>query len=113
MHYLCRGVGGLEYERDRPQEFAERSLKKEKLLELFDDLVEKTKQTFDQLDPARLTDPSTEPEYYSTVFEDLLGVAVHMTMHTGQIVYVTKSLQAGSLNELWSRVHRAEGAWNS
>ncbi len=113
MHFLCRGVGGINYERDRPREFAETSLSKEQLLELFDDMVEKTKQTFAQLDPSRLTGPSTEPAYYSTVFEDILGVAVHMTMHTGQIVYITKALQAGSLNELWSKVHRAQGAWNS
>jgi hypothetical protein len=113
MHFLCRGVGGINYERDRPREFAERSLTKKELLELFDDLVAKTKQTFAELDPARLSEPSTEPAYYSTVFEDILGVAVHMTMHTGQIVYVTKAQQSGSLNELWSKVHRAEGAWKS
>lgn len=113
MFYLCRAVGGIQYERDRPQEFAERSLTKQQLVELFDDMVEKTKQTFAQLDPARLTDPSTEPAYYATLFEDLLGVTVHMTMHTGQIVYVTKTLNSGGLNELWSKVHRAEGAWNS
>ena len=113
MHFFCRNVGGIHYERDRPLEFAERSLKKERLLELFDDMVVKTRKTFAEIHPSRLADPSTEPAYYSTVFEDIFGVAIHMTMHTGQIVYLTKSLQSGSLDELWSKVHRAEGAWTS
>ena len=114
LHFLCRGVGGLEYERDRPAEFAaEGSIRKRQLLAMFDEMVERATQTFDALDPSRLGEPSAEPAYYSIVFEDLFGVAVHLATHTGQIVYVTKMLKEGSVNELWARTHKASGAWKT
>jgi len=113
MHFLCRGVGGQNYDRDRPAEFTTSSMPKEQLLALFDDMVGKAEETFSSLNEARLSDPSTEPTYYSTVFEDLFGVAIHVAVHTGQIVYVTKLLQEGSINDLWSQTHRSLGAWKT
>ena len=114
LHFLCRGLGGLEFERDRPAEFnSERELSKEELLELVDDMVAKANSTFEQIGPNQLDDPSSVPDYYSTVLEDILGVAIHLATHTGQIVYVTKMLQQGSLNELWSTAHRAAAAWRT
>jgi uncharacterized damage-inducible protein DinB len=113
MHFLCRGVGGFEYQRDRPTEFATTSMSKDQLLATFDEMVNKADQTFAALDASRLTDPSTEPTYYSTVYEDLFGIAIHVAVHTGQIVYITKLLEAGSVNELWMETHRSHGAWRS
>lgn len=114
LHFLCRGVGGIEYERDRPAEFAAGgSIPKQRLLEMFDEMVEKAAQTFAALEPSRLSEPSTEPAYYSIVFEDLFGVAIHLATHTGQIVYVTKMLREGSVSELWTRTHRESGAWKT
>jgi hypothetical protein len=79
---MCRGVGGLEYERDRPAEFATVGLiPKQQLLAMFDEMVEKAVQTFAALDRSRLSEPSTEPAYYSIVFEDLFGVAIHLATH--------------------------------
>jgi hypothetical protein len=83
------------------------------LLELFDDAVAKAEQTFSAISADRLSDPSTEPTYYATVFEDLFGIAIHIAVHTGQIVYVTKLLKEGSVNELWMTAHRSHGAWKS
>jgi hypothetical protein len=114
LHFLCRGVGGLEYERDRAAEFAETgSVTKAQLLAMFDEMVEKTVETFDAIDASRLSEPSTEPAYYSVVFEDLFGIAIHLATHTGQIVYVTKMLKEGSVNDLWAQTHRDLGAWNT
>lgn len=112
LHFLCRGLGGSEYERNRPAEFAATgAMSKRELLALFDDTVEKVTATFVALDPSRLGEPSTEPTYYSIVFEDLFGVAIHLATHTGQIVYVTKMLSEGSINDLWTRTHRESAAW--
>ena len=113
MHFLCRGVGGHDYQRDRPAEFATSSLPKSQLLSTLDEMIEKAEQTFASLDPTRLRDESTEPTYYSTVFEDLFGVAIHMAVHTGQIVYVTKLLKEGSINDLWTQTHKRTGAWRT
>ncbi len=114
LHFLCRGVGGLEYERDRPAEFATKgSISKPELLAMFDEMIDKATATFAALDSPRLSDPSTEPAYYSIVFEDIFGVAIHLATHTGQIVYVTKMLKEGSVTEIWMKAHREAGAWKS
>ncbi len=113
QHFLNRGVGGQEYVRDRPAEFSTRSLSKAELLAVLDETVSKTEQTFANLEAARLSEPSTEPAYYSTVFEDLFGVAIHVAVHTGQIVYITKMLSEGSIDDLWAQTHRSLGAWRT
>ena len=113
MHFLCRGVGGHQYLRDRPAEFATTSMAKPQLLATLDEMISKAEQTFAGLDASRLADESTEPAYYSTVFEDLFGVAIHMAVHTGQIVYATKILKEGSINDLWTQTHKSTGAWRT
>jgi hypothetical protein len=113
MHFLCRGVGRQEYVRDRPAEFATRTMAKADLIARLDEMVAKAEETFTGLDASQLSEPSTEPAYYSTVFEDLFGVAIHVAVHTGQIVYVTKLLKEGSINDLWSQTHKQLGAWRT
>jgi hypothetical protein len=113
LHFLARGVGGYEYQRDRPAEFATRGTSKEELLARLDEMVDKTTGTFAGLAPSGLAEPSTEPAYYSTVFEDLFGVAVHLATHAGQIVYLTKMLKEGSVNDLWTQTHREAKAWKT
>jgi hypothetical protein len=43
----------------------------------------------------------------------LFGVAIHMAVHTGQIVYITKLLKEGSINDLWTQTHKSTGAWRT
>lgn len=113
LHFLCRGVGGLEYERDRPAEFATSSVSKAELLAMLDEMTAEAERTFATLDASRLNERSSEPAYYSTIFEDLFGIAIHLATHTGQIVYVTKMLKEGAINELWMTTHRESGAWRT
>jgi hypothetical protein len=112
LHFLGYRIGGFEYKRNRQAEFSEQGpIPKEQLLTLFDEMVEKANQTFAALDASRLSQPSTEPEYYSILLEDLLGIVVHIAAHTGQIVYVTKMLKEGSVDDLWHQTHHDLGAW--
>jgi uncharacterized damage-inducible protein DinB len=114
MHFLCRSIGGFEYERNRPAEFLERGpMSKQQLLEIFDETIEKAAQTFESLNTSDLMKPSTEPAYYDFVLDDLLGVATHLATHTGQIVFITKMLEEGSVDELWIRAHRVHGVWKT
>ncbi|HYP26662.1 MAG TPA: DUF1572 family protein [Blastocatellia bacterium] len=106
-HNLARAIGGFQYERDRPAEFAERGpIPKEQLQEIFDETIRQAAATFDNFDPAKILDPGEDPAYGPTLFHSLLAVALHLATHAGQIVYVTKMLKAGSLDELWIRTHR-------
>jgi Protein of unknown function (DUF1572) len=114
LHHLCRSVGGFEYHRDRPGEFAERGpVPRQQVLAAFDKAIEQAGRTFDALDAAKLVAPSSEPDRHAIVFEDVLGAAVHMSTHVGQILYVVKMLREGSLDEVWIHSHRTSGAWRT
>jgi hypothetical protein len=110
-HYVAHRVGGADYVRDRPREFAERNLSGAELQQIFHDAVAGCERTFAVLTPGRMLEPSTEPDYYTALVEDLLGALIHMTVHTGQIVYLTKMLSPGSVTELWRSSHRVHGMW--
>jgi hypothetical protein len=113
MEFLCRRVGGYAYERDRDKEFRDGPLSREQLLETFDAAVARASETLERLPAARLSEPSTVPAYYSVLLEDIFGVGFHMAVHTGQIVFITKMLKEGSVDELWPRTHREAGAWRT
>jgi uncharacterized damage-inducible protein DinB len=111
-HFLNRNIGGIEYTRDRPAEFAERGpLPKADVLAKFDDMVSKAERTFDALTPDRLGDPSPEPKMHTVVVEDLINAAMHLANHAGQIVWIAKMLREGAVDEVWIRTHKTEGAW--
>ena len=106
-HYLCRSIGGIQYDRDRPAEFAERGpLPKEQLLYIFDETIAQARQVLDDFDTSRFLQQSEEPNYFATLFEQILNIAVHLATHAGQIVYVTKMLKEGTLDEIWIRAHK-------
>ena len=113
-HYLNRGIGGFEYDRDRAAEFAERRhIPKDELQAIFDDMVSKAEQTFDALTIDRLGDPSPEPKMYTLVVEDVISVMSHIANHTGQILWITKMLKDGALNEVWMKTHKRLGGWKA
>jgi hypothetical protein len=106
-HYLSRSIGHLDYQRDRPAEFAQRGpIPREELLAIFDGAISEVSSVLDSFDTSRFTDPTEEPNYYGTIFEQILGVAVHLATHAGQIIYVTKLLKSGSVDELWIQAHK-------
>lgn len=111
-HYLNRNIGHIDYTRDRAAEFAERrEIPKAELLAVFDDMVARAERTFDSLTPASLDAPSPEPAMHTIVIEDLINVAMHLSNHAGQIVWIAKMLDAGSVDDVWIKTHRNLGAW--
>ena len=105
--YLNRNIGGIAYERNRDAEFAARGpMPKRELMAIFNDVVNKAEATLAKLTPQQLGDPSTDPERNKYLVEDLIGMATHVSTHTGQILWVTKMLQEGALDEVWIRTHR-------
>lgn len=106
-HYLLRSIGGIEYNRDRPAEFSERGpLPKEQLLSIFDETIAQARQVLDDFDTSRFLQPTEEPNYFATLFEQILNVTIHLATHAGQIIYVAKMLEQGAIDELWIRAHR-------
>ncbi|PYQ57681.1 MAG: hypothetical protein DMF58_17730 [Acidobacteria bacterium] len=110
--YLNRNIGGFDYKRDRDAEFAERGpIPKEKLLKIFDDMVAEAEQTLSKLSADRLAGPSSDPERNTFLIEDLVSILTHISTHTGQILWITKMLNEGALDEVWMRTHKRLGGW--
>jgi uncharacterized damage-inducible protein DinB len=111
-HYLNRNIGGFDYNRDRGAEFTARGpMPKRELMRIFDDMVAKAEQSLAKVND--LTAPSTDPEKGGFLIEDLIGILTHLSAHTGQILWITKMLQEGSLDELWMRTHKHELRWRT
>jgi uncharacterized damage-inducible protein DinB len=108
-HYLARAVGGFKYDRNRPAEFSERGpIPREQLLATFDEAISQAGKVFDSFDTSRFLSPSEEPDYVPTLFDVIFNVAIHLATHTGQIVYIAKLLNEGSVDELWIKAHKGK-----
>lgn len=106
-HYLSRAVGGIDYKRDRPAEFSERGpVPKADLLRIFDETIAEVAAVLGSFDEDRFLAATDEPDYVPTYFDSIFNVAIHLSTHTGQIIYITKLLEEGSVDELWIRAHR-------
>ena len=106
-HFLNRNLGGIEYDRDRKAEFAERRrIPKAELLAVFDDMVANAEKTFDLLDVDKLAEPSPEPKMHKLVIDDLINILAHLANHAGQIVWITKMLRGSAVDEIWMHAHR-------
>jgi uncharacterized damage-inducible protein DinB len=113
-HYLNHKLGTLEFHRDRPAEFAERRrIPKDELRTRFDEMVRQAEVTFSSINADQLMKPSPEPKMNRYVVEDLLNIGVHMSTHTGQILWITKMFRGGAFDDLWMKTHRSTGAWRA
>lgn len=104
-HFIGHVVGGSDYRRDRAAEFAERGPRpRAELLRVLDETVEEMDRVLGGLDPARLLDVREVPrEPAHTVLALVARTSHHWAVHTGQIVYATKALTAGGLDDLWMK----------
>lgn len=110
-HYLNFFVGKIEYQRDRDAEFAERrNIPRDEVMQAFDEMIANAEKTLDALTPEQMSAAAADPRY-ALLFEDLLAVALHISNHTGQIVWIAKMLHDKALDDVWIRSHQREGAW--
>ena len=104
-HFVGRAVGGTGYERDRKAEFAERGpIARAELLRVLDETVAETDRILGGLDPTRLLEMREVPrDAPQTILALVLRTSHHWSVHTGQVVYATKHLTQGGLDELWMK----------
>ena len=106
-HFLGRGVGGSDYRRDRPAEFAEKGpIPRAELLRLLEETVAEAEQVLAALDPSRLLEVRDRAGEPQTVLALVLRTAHHWGVHAGQIVYAAKAQKAGAFDELWQKTMR-------
>jgi len=97
--WIVSGIGGVIDARDRDAEFAERSIISR------DELLAKLKQTLSEADNAlanfdsgRLLERTQIQGCEVTALEAILHVVEHFSMHTGQIILLTKQLTAEDMH---------------
>lgn len=103
-HFLGRAVGGTDYRRDRPAEFAEKGpIPRERLRAILDETVAESEGILASLAPARLQEITERAGEPFTVLNLLLRTSHHWAVHVGQMVYAAKALKDGVFDELWMK----------
>ena len=102
--FLEHVIAGRETVRDRPAEFAGRGThSKEELKAAWQNSVALTATLLDELDASRLTEITDRSGRPQTMAQILLHASHHNATHMGQIVWITKQLRPGVLDELWMK----------
>lgn len=96
--WIVSGVGGAMDERKRQSEFDERrAIAKTELLSRLKSVVSEVDEVLAGLNDAALLDARKIQGYEVTVLEAVFHVVEHFSMHTGQIIMLTKMLAEGDM----------------
>jgi len=91
--WIVSGLGGSADHRQRQTEFDERSLiSKEQLLARLQETLAEVDKVLAEFDPDNLTKPYKIQDLDVTALEAIFHVVEHFSMHTGQVIMLTKIL---------------------
>jgi uncharacterized damage-inducible protein DinB len=91
--WIVSGLGGAEDKRLRQAEFDERRvIPREELLRVIRQTLEDVDETLAHFDPSRLLDNFAIQGTEATGLAAIFHVTEHFSMHTGQIIMLTKML---------------------
>jgi hypothetical protein len=89
--YIISGVGGERDIRQRDSEFAERSvISRDELAARLRSTIDWVDEVLEGVDEAKLRQTSTIQGKERTVMSAIYRAVEHFSMHTGQIIYITK-----------------------
>jgi uncharacterized damage-inducible protein DinB len=101
-HFLGRGVGGADYRRDRPGEFAARGpMPRAELLRMLDEAAAEIEQVLDGVTPDRLLEVNERTGKPFSIAQLLMRVSHHWATHAGQMMFDVKARKPGAFDELW------------
>ncbi|MEJ1240936.1 DUF1572 family protein [Chryseolinea sp. T2] len=87
--YIGKELGGTDYVRDRPAEFALKDVPREKLLSMIDNTIKVVDSALD-----KVSENDLKEQFPILVFEEmtsieymLIHLATHLTYHLGQVNY--------------------------
>ena len=107
--WIVAGVGGRAFERHRQQEFDERThIPAKELLAQLRAAVEEADDVIRGLDADALLSRRWIQEYDVTALEAIYHVVEHFSMHTGQIILLTKA-RTGEDLKLWRPARETAG----
>ncbi len=111
--WIVCGVGGAEDLRERDAEFAARGqTPRAELLALLRSTLAEVDAALERLDPATLLERRRIQGLDVTVLRAVFHVVEHFSMHTGQIIQLTKLLGGGDLAFYDFSAGRPRANWN-
>lgn len=101
-YYLEQVIGGRDVGRDRAAEFAVRGgYSKAQIADRWEDARRAAGLVLDTLEPSQLAQTTDRTGKTTTYGQVLLHVTHHNAAHMGQIVWMTKMLRPGALDDIW------------
>jgi uncharacterized damage-inducible protein DinB len=106
-YYFGHVLAGEEDRRDRDAEFAARGGHTvSDLGRVWADSVATVSRVLETLDASRLMDSTDRTGKTTTVVQVLMHVTHHNAVHLGQIVWVTKMQQPGTIDDIWMQMRK-------
>lgn len=100
--YMGHVVGGRDFARDRSAEFAERrALPAAELRARLDMAIEEADEVLARVDPTSLLETTERTPKPMSLLEVISLQLTHYALHTGQIAYATKLIDANAIHEIW------------
>lgn len=97
--WIVSGVGGASDSRERQPEFdGGGKLSREELLATLRRTLDDVDAVLSGLPSSRLAERRVIQDYEVTVLDAIFHVVEHFSMHTGQVIYITKQLTATDLH---------------
>jgi uncharacterized damage-inducible protein DinB len=96
--WIVSGIGGKPDNRQRPLEFSERNpIHKEIVWSKLQDAVAEASQVLESFPAERLLEKRRIQGFDNTALQAIFHVVEHFSLHTGQIIYITKLREARDL----------------
>lgn len=109
--WVLQGVGGENFTRDRPAEFAARGpAPVEPILAELERVVRGAAATIAALAPEQLARRCSIQGYDVSAMQAVLHVVEHFSFHTGQIVHITKTIRPCDLSRYDAQGRRIEAS---
>jgi uncharacterized damage-inducible protein DinB len=103
-YHLAQAIGGRDVGRDRDREFSAReSCSRSELLSIWNESLKTTEEVLISMDSERLMETTDRTGKLTTYAQILLHVTHHNAVHLGQIVWITKLLHPGAIDEIWMK----------
>lgn len=104
-YYLEQVIGGRDTGRNRDAEFAARDgYPKARLLDTWKEAVRVTDEVLNSFDASRMMETTDRTGKVTTYGQLLMHVTHHNAAHMGQIVWITKMLHPGALDDIWMKM---------
>ena len=96
--WIVSGLGGAADSRDRDAEFAQQQvISREELIAKLKQTLRDADATLAKFEVDKLLDRQSIQGCDASALEAILHVVEHFSMHTGQVIYITKLLSASDL----------------